>query len=57
MDETCGVFQAPADTQPLSGKHLFTTLNPISTVDDDFLTFTFQLPIQLSEGEQGEGVL
>ena len=55
-DETlCTLLQAPADTALLSQKHLFTTVNPIETSSDDFLSLTYQTP-KLSESAPGDNL-
>mgnify|MGYP001800606460 FL=1 len=55
-DETlCTLLQAPADTALLSQKHLFTTVNPIETTSDDFLSLTYQTP-KLSESAPGDNL-
>ena len=55
-DETlCTLLQAPADTALLSQKHLFTTVNPIETTSDDFISLTYQTP-KLSESAPGDNL-
>lgn len=52
IETVCTLLQAPADTNLLPQKHLFTTATPIAMSSDDFMSVTYQIP-KTAESQPG----
>lgn len=51
-DIQCSIFQAPADMTLVANKQLFRSSTPIQDDSDDFLSFTYQVPVSMdAEGK------